>query len=176
LAWQNQRWIREKHCLPGRSSAGAQCDVRSRPVKQWHAVNSCKFLGISSRDEFRKSRHFPRILLIVAVTAFGGCGPQIVQPGGSKSLPPAAIGGQPAANLSSDGSIVGLQQVPQVSASQVVSLPEGGGEAYYHEVKPGETLSAIARTYQTTPERLLDANGLDRTAVLQPGQLIYIPR
>lgn len=46
--------------------------------------------------------------------------------------------------------------------------------AKYHKVRSGDTLSAIARKYGTSTERLCSLNGLRRTSVLQIGQKIRV--
>lgn len=68
------------------------------------------------------------------------------------------------------------RNVPHVEAVGVVELPARDTEATYHEVKPDETLSGIARKYGTSAERLRMANGLDATTPVQPGQLVFIPK
>ncbi len=69
-----------------------------------------------------------------------------------------------------------LSDVPHVPATSAVTLPEEpGGEAIYHETKPGDTPAKVARQYRTTTERLLRHNGLNATSDLEPGQLLAIP-
>lgn len=64
---------------------------------------------------------------------------------------------------------------PQVSAEQILpSVPEPR-EDYYHEVRAGETLSRIAKQYDSSAEELAKVNGLGAPDRLEPGQLIYIP-
>lgn len=46
--------------------------------------------------------------------------------------------------------------------------------AKYHKVSSGDTLSAIARKYGTTIDKLCSLNGLRRTSVLQIGQKIRV--
>ncbi|MEX2500775.1 MAG: LysM peptidoglycan-binding domain-containing protein, partial [Trueperaceae bacterium] len=43
------------------------------------------------------------------------------------------------------------------------------------DVKPGDSLWRIARTYDTTPAQIAAANGIAETAVLQPGDALTIP-
>lgn len=47
----------------------------------------------------------------------------------------------------------------------------------FHEVQPGETIIYIASYYGTSPEAVMEANGLDETSarLLRPGQRIAIP-
>jgi LysM repeat protein len=65
--------------------------------------------------------------------------------------------------------------VPRVPASSLLSLP-AEEEAFYHRVVKGDTLSGIARQYGVSLGQLLEANGLDAEALLQPDQLIFIPK
>ena len=44
-----------------------------------------------------------------------------------------------------------------------------------HTVKEGETLKAIARTYEVTPQMLMRMNGITNAASLQPGSQLFIP-
>ncbi|MGH7753136.1 MAG: LysM peptidoglycan-binding domain-containing protein, partial [Gemmatimonadales bacterium] len=68
------------------------------------------------------------------------------------------------------------QEPPAVNEAPVESgtgsLGEGGG--LQHRVRRGETLSAIARRYGTSIERLCEWNNLARAAVLIPGTLLSI--
>lgn len=67
----------------------------------------------------------------------------------------------------------GVQRQP---AAAVLQLPQAGAdESQYHTVKSGDTWSSVARQYQMTVQELTDANGIDPSTVLQPGQMIYIP-
>lgn len=68
-----------------------------------------------------------------------------------------------------------------VSLALALSLLFGGltvaaqesGPVYI--VQPGDTLSAIARTFGTTVQALMELNGLQDATVLQPGQRLQIP-
>ncbi|MBD3674412.1 MAG: LysM peptidoglycan-binding domain-containing protein [Planctomycetaceae bacterium] len=66
-------------------------------------------------------------------------------------------------------------EIPQVSAERVLTKVPQTRVDYYHEVKAGESLSAIAEQYRTTAEQLTTANGLGAPDRLEPGQMIYIP-
>jgi len=44
-----------------------------------------------------------------------------------------------------------------------------------HRVTPGETLTAIAKRYRVTPAAIADANNLERSQPLDPGQKLIIP-
>jgi membrane-bound lytic murein transglycosylase D len=68
------------------------------------------------------------------------------------------------------------QEPPEVNEAPVESgsgsFGEGGG--LQHRVRRGDTLSAIARQYGTSIERLCERNNLTRAAVLIPGTLLSI--
>jgi LysM repeat protein len=49
------------------------------------------------------------------------------------------------------------------------------GKECYHVVKPGETLSGIAKMYGTTVQALMQANGLYNPNLIYAGQKLYIP-
>lgn len=85
-------------------------------------------------------------------------------PGGA---PPSTFqGGAPAGNLN---------EVPDASAGQILTVPNSGATSTYHDVQPGETLTSIARKYGVTVDALKTANVFDNNPVLQPGQIILIP-
>ena len=67
------------------------------------------------------------------------------------------------------------RSILRMPASSVVTLPTRRKEAFYHEVKKGETLTGIARQYGMPLRKLIEANGLETTSILQPEQLLYIP-
>lgn len=111
-----------------------------------------------------------------------GCGPQLVEPGGTqspRSAPPTldipARRPAPAANNAMGNAPSTLEDLPRVPADSVIREAPDSGPARYHEVVSGDTLSSIARRYGTTVERLVSENGLQRDGVLLPGQLLYIP-
>jgi len=45
----------------------------------------------------------------------------------------------------------------------------------YHVVAPGETLFRIGKMYDVSVNRLMEANGLGKGHILQPGQQLLIP-
>jgi membrane-bound lytic murein transglycosylase D len=79
---------------------------------------------------------------------------------------------------------------PPQSSSYTLRIPSGKKEAFLanyatippeqkikwdrHEVKKGETLSVIAKQFNTTPEAIRDINGLKRNDV-RPGKHLLIP-
>lgn len=125
---------------------------------------------------------------IVAFAAIAGCQPQLVHPDPSPRVPTASIpapaspvvvgspeplGAGPAGTAAAPtSSAMGLPRVP---ADQIVDLPRPAGESVYHEIVRGESLSSVAQKYGLSTDRLRKANGLPESAVLQPGQLLYIP-
>jgi membrane-bound lytic murein transglycosylase D len=44
-----------------------------------------------------------------------------------------------------------------------------------HRVAQGETLTAIAKKYRVTPAAIAEANNLERSAALEPGEKLIIP-
>ena len=106
-----------------------------------------------------------------------GCGPQVVNPGGSSPMPPAAMRGTTAAPAgwgAAAGDEATFGQLPAVPAASVVDLPPAKSETW-HEVQKGDTLTAIARQHGTSVGKLVEANGLDVNAPIKPGQMIVIP-
>ena len=55
----------------------------------------------------------------------------------------------------------------------VPARAQQGGPVYL--IQAGDTLSAIARTFGTTVEALMSANGLTNAAAIQPGQSLVVP-
>jgi murein DD-endopeptidase MepM/ murein hydrolase activator NlpD len=64
--------------------------------------------------------------------------------------------------------------VPVLTHSHPKSAMHAGGEII-HEVKSGDTLSAIAKHYGVRVGALIAANGLERPDALRPGQQLVIP-
>lgn len=62
--------------------------------------------------------------------------------------------------------------VPAVAAEKVTALPKYGT----YTVKPGDTLSAIAKKYGTTVADITVANQMSRKAPIRPGQTIKVPQ
>ena len=78
--------------------------------------------------------------------------------------------------MPSDFEEIDNRGVSRLPASSVVTLPDREKDAYYHQVVKGETLTGIAGKYKQTVSGLIESNGLESNAVLQPGQLLYIPK
>lgn len=115
-------------------------------------------------------------LVVLSLLSLGGC-QSVVDPG--RSMRPAQMPTTPGA--------AGPQVVPHTvpsgptavekqPASAVLQLPQANTkEAIYHKVKSGDSWSGVARQYRLTVPELTDANGIDPSTALQPGQMIYIP-
>lgn len=63
--------------------------------------------------------------------------------------------------------------IPAAVSAAPVEAPAASGRV--HIVKPGETLSHIARRYSVTVNALAAANGISNTSYVYVGQRIYIP-
>lgn len=120
--------------------------------------------------------------LLVVITT--GCGPQTVRtdPLSVRAVPQAnspaadarqAAGAEPGRQLDSPAGDRD-NSIPRVPASSLLA-PQSVAADQYHTVEQGDTLSAIARRYAVTVESLTRENGLSETAVLQPGQMLFIP-
>lgn len=114
------------------------------------------------------------LLITSSLWAAGGCGSTMVDPGRNYSPPPAITQSPPAGYA--PGAIVDSPDgLPHVPLSQLLPQQQMGTAGAYHEVRPGETLSSIARMHQVSVPQLQQANGFNGRTVLQPGQLISIP-
>lgn len=123
--------------------------------------------------DFDLSRRRIRSLAALCAFAAVGCGGhQVIDPGTVPVTQQAPVGvvAQNGENFTPAGG-----PIRRVPASQVVDIPDRNESAQYHKVRPGETLSGIARAHGISPARLLDSNGLESDAALQPGQLIFLP-
>jgi len=74
-----------------------------------------------------------------------------------------------------DEAAIGHSTIPSVTPGEVLDPVSSERKDFYHEVKPGETLSQIADRYKTTASDLARVNGLGDPDRLSPGQMIYIP-
>lgn len=71
--------------------------------------------------------------------------------------------------------MLGLLLPGVVSAAPTSAAPAATqASGVYHTVRPGDTLSALARWYGTTVQAIMQANGL-RTTTIFVGQVLYIP-
>ena len=103
-------------------------------------------------------------------------------PGGSGSAEPLAAGSAPApeeAKVSRPAPAAGTHARPVkttegASASRAASVKTPDG-AVTHEVKPGETVGAIAKKYHVRTQDLLVANNIADPRKIQSGQILVIP-
>ena len=103
--------------------------------------------------------HGCRLLVFLSAIAACGCESTIVRTeSGGRFQPPGSIG-----------------EVQSAPAASILDQPVDKPSAVYHRVVKGETLSAIARRYAVSLNAVIQANGLDPDATIQPGQLIFIP-
>ena len=84
-------------------------------------------------------------------------------------------GGSPPSTFQGGSSARGLNDVPDASAGQVLTVPMPKSTSTYHDVQQGETLISIARKFGVTVEALKAANVFDNDPVLKPGDVILIP-
>ena len=122
------------------------------------------------------SQHAVLLLAFVGVIAglAPGCGSTLVEPGRSR-MPPPVLSSPAAAVPVVPESVSSGNSLPHVPLSRLLPAVPVEAAAVYHEVQPGETLSAVASRYGVPPERLRKANGFEASPSLKPGQLIYIP-
>lgn len=141
------------------------------------------------------------VMTLLLAVAFSGCGPMwygapppTYPPG--QGLPPtqfqpptmvpsnpaplqvpagAVPGGAPPSTFQGGASAGSLNEVPNASAGQILTVPTPRSTFTYHDVQQGETLSGIAKKYGVTLEDLKTANVFDNNPVLKPGDLILIP-
>ena len=117
-----------------------------------------------------------------AVVILSGCGSTLVDSGSPPPYSRAPVI-QKATSSSMQAMTVGQEKagfdsrsMKRMPASSVVTLPRRRKkEAVYHEVSQGETLTGIARQYRMPLGRLIEANGLEATSILQEKQLLFIP-
>lgn len=115
-----------------------------------------------------------------------GCGPQLVEsrqgpPPGSpilslpaQSVPAAGPAIPGAADHSGPPSSSNIAGIPEMPASSVLPRSPAARRAEYYEVQAGDSLSTIARRFDTTVDRLVNDNGLTQDSLLQPGQRLFI--
>lgn len=115
------------------------------------------------------SRLSPRIVVwsaaLTACAAAAGCHAPWIDGGSTRAsaLPGAAR--QASTDAPADG-----------EARTVSSEEEStAGQALYHQIQPGETITHLSTRYGIPVSRLLQVNGLDAPDGLKPGQSIYIP-
>ncbi|MYA16186.1 MAG: LysM peptidoglycan-binding domain-containing protein [Gammaproteobacteria bacterium] len=69
----------------------------------------------------------------------------------------------------------GTTEPPQTPTVTTTPEPTPDEGPVTHTVRPGEWLASIAANYGIGLQPLLDANGLDASAVIHPGQVLTIP-
>lgn len=108
---------------------------------------------VAPRDAHSTSLRKPGDLRITPVTF-------IRKPNNTDAAPPAVV--SPAPQEAAEARPV------EVSDQDTKEQPD------YHYVKPGETLFAISRKYDTTVEKLASLNGLDKRSRIRPGQKLAL--
>ncbi len=103
-----------------------------------------------------------------------GCGSPLVDPQGAPLTPSSSHALPADAGPRAQAVPLKTRNINRVPASQLQVVDPTRGEDRYHEVQDGETLSQIARRYETTTEALRARNGLDSSQV-RSGQQLYVP-
>jgi LysM repeat protein len=76
-------------------------------------------------------------------------------------------------------SLNNLRDAGSIRAGQVLKIPKTSTapqEPSVHRVKRGQTLTAIAKQYNTTVQALASLNKINNPRGIRPGQLLKIPR
>ncbi|MBM84190.1 MAG: hypothetical protein CMJ78_26850 [Planctomycetaceae bacterium] len=83
----------------------------------------------------------------------------------------------PIPGTTASGNAKSFSEIAGAPASSILdSKQTPDARAFYHRVLRGESVASIARKYGVSTEAVIEGNGLDSNAIIQPGQLIYIPR
>ena len=128
------------------------------------------------------SRHFQPMFAAAAaiVLTMAGC-QSVVDPGQSMrrapvQTPPQVITPEGPELPGNPGLQAGSAGIERQPVSAVVNLPQAdASQSKYHTAKAGDSWTSVAQQYHLTVSQLTDANGIDPSTVLQPGQMIYIP-
>ncbi|OZD55678.1 peptidoglycan-binding protein LysM [Rhodococcus sp. 06-1477-1B] len=81
-----------------------------------------------------------------------------------------------AANGLTPGSVIRPGQVLALTAAATAPTPPAPEAApRSHEVRPGDTVSAIARANGVSIDAVLSANGLTRASIIYPGDVLQVP-
>lgn len=133
-------------------------------VFSWHSVRSGETLGVIAR------RYRTTVAAIQRLNNLRNS--TLIHPGQRLRIP--GRGGAPAEETGAAGTTTS-PAAPKAGA-QVAAKPGASSSAagVVHQVKPGDTLFALARTYGTSIEKIRRANGL-RDDSLAVGQALTIP-
>jgi len=64
----------------------------------------------------------------------------------------------------------------EIFSAEIADIPADKWVSWRrHRVESGDTLTSIAKKYRVTPAAIADANGLDRSEALTPGEKLIIP-
>jgi LysM repeat protein len=126
------------------------------------------------------------IVIVVLTVAVSGCHPAMFSP-----PPQWPAGGQPGNQMipipaqpqtipqtfapTNPTTPQSLDDVATVPADEVLKLPPTPRDIKWHDVRPNDTLSSIARKHSVTVDVLMEANGFDTPPTLTVGQQIRIP-
>lgn len=124
----------------------------------------------------------PRVVgPIVPLAAAVSASTYTVQPGDTvwaiaraHGLDPAAVSsvnGLGADAMIRPGQVLALTAVPAPAAP----APPAAPAVTTHEVRPGDTVSAIARAGGVSVDAVLSANGLTRASIIYPGDVLQVP-
>lgn len=134
------------------------------PAQRWHSVSRRSDLRPLSQGRSNK------LLMILSLGALvlllGGSGAWLV----SQSL--ASEGRVPAAQSAEVARVTPVAATPNAPASAPTAV--GPATPEFHVVEPGESLSAIARKYNTTVEVLVELNDIENRDAIQVGQRLRL--
>ncbi|MDB5385389.1 MAG: hypothetical protein JWM11_1035 [Planctomycetaceae bacterium] len=123
--------------------------------------------------------------LTLALLTCGGCQSGLIDPGRSRGtgrpsqiISPAPGPQQPGSSgpITQGATPPDWAHVARQPATSVVQMsPADDMKAQYHTVQAGESWSSLARQNGVSVKQLADANGMDPSAILKTGQIVYIP-
>jgi LysM repeat protein len=131
------------------------------------------------------NRSFTIIFFMLAVTASGCYSPMSPYPPnwpaggypGNRTTPIPVQQQAPPQTFAPPNPTVprSLDDVASVAAKEALKLPPQPKDLQWHDVRPGDTLSSIARQHSVTVDVLMEANGFGASPDLVVGQYIRIP-